>query len=112
MDFKDVYAHTKKPNSTEKKLTSQFTLAIELALLSFIHMFISLLFILAYFLVDKLGGNMYINGIVLSFSEGLTAYVAGIAMSYMSDVTVVRISSIVSIVFNLIYYYCTGDDNP
>ena len=75
-------------------------------------MLITFLFVLAYFMIDKLGGNIYINGIVLSFSEGLTAYVAGIAMNYMSDLDVVRISSLGCIVFNLLYYYCTGDDNP
>ena len=111
MDFKDVYAHKKNSEPSEKTPTSQFTLAVELLLLAFIHMFISLQFVLAYFMIDKLGGNIYMNGIVLSISEGLTGFVAGIAMSYMTDLAVVRISAVVCIVFNLVYYYCLGDDN-
>ena len=69
------------------------------------HMFISQLYVLAYLMIGKLGGDINVNGIVLAIAEGVSSMSAGYAMGYMSDLNVVRVSLLMCIVFNLIYYY-------
>ena len=112
MDFKAVYAHSKRANLEEKQLTSEFTLAIEFVVLSFMHMFISQLYVLAYLMIAKLGGDINVNGIVLAIAEGVSSMSAGYAMGYMSDLNVVRVALLMCIVFNLLYYYQMGPEYP
>ena len=109
MDFKDVQIYSKRPNKENQVVeASEFTLASEFVTLCFLYIFICQLYVIAYLMLDKMGGDIYVVGIVLSLAEGISSLGSGFAMKYISDLNVVRCSLIMCVVFNLIYYYYMG----
>ena len=93
-------------------MSSEFTLAIEFMILAIHSITIVLLEALTYLMIARFGGNVFINGIVLSIAEAASSSITGIGMSYFSDVTVTRLCAILSIVFNLLFYYAAGPEYP
>ena len=91
---------------------SEFTLAAEFVTLCFLYIFICQLYVIAYLMLDKMGGDIYVVGVILSLAEGISSLVSGYAMKYMSDVNVVRCSLVMCVAFNLIYYYYMGPKYP
>ena len=109
MDFKDVQIYSKRPNKENQVVeASEFTLASEFVTLCFLYIFICQLYVIAYLMLDKMGGDIYVVGIVLSLAEGISSLGSGFAMKYISDLNVVRCSLIMCVTFNLIYYYYMG----
>ena len=63
-------------------------------------------------MLDKMGGDIYVVGVILSLAEGISSLGSGYAMRYISDVNVVRCALIMCVAFNLIYYYYMGPKYP
>ena len=69
MDFKNVQVYSAIESKLEKpKLSSEFTLAKEFMILATYNMLISMSEALSYLMLSRLGGNVFINGIVLSIA--------------------------------------------
>ena len=64
----------------KKQEASEFTLAVEFVTLCFLYIFICQLFVLGYLMIAKLGGDIYVVGIVISLGEGLSSLGAGYGM--------------------------------
>ena len=95
-----------------KEEASEFTLAVEFVVLCLFYIFVSQLMVIAYLMIAKIGGDIYIIGIILALAEATAAIVSGQAMKYMLDVNVVRCALVMSITFNLIYYFYMGPEYP
>ena len=61
-------------------------------------------------MLSGLGGNIFVNCVILSFAESFSIGVTGTAMQYFKDTNVSRFCAIIMGLFNAIYYYCTGPD--
>ena len=110
MSFKGIKSF--KINEDEKgAVTSQFTLAVEFIVLSLYNMMVMGLYTFAYLLIARMGGDMFVNGVVLSLGECFSAIGSGWAMTFMSDTAVTRLFIVICLIFNVIYYYVTGPDN-
>ena len=110
MSFKDIKRFDK--NGIESKEdTSQATLAIEFVILSLYNMMVMGLYTFAYLLIARMGGDMFVNGIVLSLGECFSAIGSGWALTFMSDTAVTRLFIVICLVFNLTYYFYSGPEN-
>ena len=67
---------------------------------------------LAYMMLSRLGGNIFVNSIVLSFAESFSMGITGLGMTYFKDTDVSRCCAVIMGVFNAIYYYYTDSSNP
>ena len=67
-------------------------------------------FTLAYLMIARFGGNIFITGIILSLAEAAASVLTGLGMQYMRDIYVTRICAVFSVVFNLIFYFWTGPE--
>ena len=63
---------------------------------------------LAYLTLAGRGGNMFVNGILLSVAEATSAGVTGWALGRMADYTVFRACAACSAASNLAYYSLEG----
>ena len=109
LSFKGIQSYSKKDNC-QQKTTSQLTLAIEFAVLSLYNMMVMGLYTFAYLLIARMGGDMFIDGIVLSLGECASAIGSGWALAFMSDTAVTRLFIVICFVFNLLYYYLPTSD--
>ena len=66
---------------------------------------------MAYFIISGLGGNIFINCIVISLAGAFSIGTTGLAMIYFKDTTVSRFCSILMALFNAIHFYCTGPNS-
>ena len=63
-------------------------------------------------MLSRLDGNIFVNSIVLSFAEAISMAITGIGMTYYKDTNVSRVCAIFIGVFNFVYFYFTGPENP
>ena len=67
---------------------------------------------LAYLMLSRLGGNIFINSIVLSFAEASSMVITGLGMTYFKDTNVCRVCALTMGLFNTVYYFFTGPEYP
>ena len=67
---------------------------------------------LAYMMLSRLGGNIFVNSIVLSFAESFSMGVTGLGMTLFKDTDVSRCCAVIMGLFNALYYYYTDSANP
>ena len=67
---------------------------------------------LAYLMLSRLGGNIFVNSIVLSFAEASSMVITGLGMTYFKDTNVCRVCTIIMALFNFVYYFFTGPEYP
>ena len=78
IDFRDIFVYSKKPNQDSLKAeASEFTLAVEFVVLCLFYIFVSQLMVIAYLMIAKIGGDIYIIGIILALAEATAAIVSG-----------------------------------
>ena len=87
-------------------------MATEFVVLAINNMLIVASYTLAYLMIARLGGNIFITGIILSLAEAAASVLTGLGMQYMSDIIVTRICAVFCVVFNLIFYFWTGPEYP
>ena len=63
-------------------------------------------------MIARLGGDIYVIGIILALAEATASIVSGYSMKFMKDVNVVRCALVMCITFNLIYYFYMGPEYP
>ena len=83
---------------------------IEFAVLALFYLFVCASYCLAYFMLSGLGGNVFVNCIVLSLAESFSIAITGAAMTFFKDTNVSRFCAILMGLFNAIYYYSTGPE--
>ena len=81
-------------------------------MLSFFYMVVAGAYGLAYLMLSRLGGNIFVNSIVLSSAEAFSMVITGYGMTNFKDVNVSRWCCIFMAVFNTVYYFYTGPDEP
>ena len=88
---------------------SKQTQMVEFALISCLFAQCYMAYGLAYLTLAQRGGNMFVNGILLSVAEATSAGITGWALGCMPDATVLRACAACSAFSNLAYFYLEGD---
>ena len=102
-----------KENQLESnQYSSERTQAIEFIVLALFYLIVVAAYCLAYMMLSRLGGNIFVNSIVLSFAESFSMGITGLGMTYFKDTDVSRCCAVIMGVFNAIYYYYTDSSNP
>ena len=112
LDFGDLPIVTSNVKSDYPKISTEFNQAVEFMTLATYYMIIAGNYAVAYLLVARLGGNVFMNGIILSAAEAASTIVTGIGLNYMRDVTVTRLCAVLASIFNLMYYFLTVPEYP
>ena len=88
------------------------TQAIEFCVLAFFYVVNAASYGLAYLMLSRLGGNIFVNSIILSFAEAFSMGITGVGMTKFKDTTISRWCSCCMALFNWVYYFYTGPDQP
>ena len=112
LDFKNLPIVSYNVKSEQPKVSTEFTQAVEFMTLASYNMIIAANYAVAYLLVARLGGNVFVNGILLSAAEATSTILTGIGLNYMRDVTVTRLCAVLASIFNLMYYFLTVPEYP
>ena len=104
LSFKDVSDHAEGIEIHEDKRT----LMVEFLIISIFYAMCYMQYGLAYLTLAGRGGNMFVNGILLSVAEAASTGVTGWALGVMKDVTVFRVCALMNIIFNLTYFMLKG----
>ena len=94
----------------EMKTVSKETQMFEFIIISCLYAMCYMQYGLAYLTLAHRGGNMFVNGILLSVAEAASAAITGWALVDwgVADTSVFRVCAILSITFNLAYFALGG----